>query len=137
MTRRELTDAVVEAAKVAVKEHFARWGMASTAPGTIALKETVAALDACTEPDLDALDHAVAEAVEAYITRGGIPRPDLWKRIEVAYEARRAALAPKPRYTVEPNSTLPVRVVVYDTQESRPLTPPEVAALLNQKEVKP
>jgi len=130
MTRRELKDAVVEAARMLTK--CGHWYDA-----TQATVNAVRALDACTEPDLDALDHAVAEAVEAYITRGGIPRPDLWKRIEVAYEARRTALAPKPRYTVEPNSTLPVRVVVYDTQESRPLTPPEVAALLNQKEVKP
>jgi hypothetical protein len=96
------------------------------------------ALDACTEPDLDALNAAVAEAVRLFVDRTLEHPPFLWAQdlidIKDAELARREALAPKPRYTVEPNSTLPVRVVVYDTKESRPLSPPEVAALLNEKE---
>jgi len=83
-------------------------------------------LNVSLQPDLAALDHAVAEAMEAYITRGGIPRPDLWKRIEVAYEARRAALAPNPRYEEHCESC-----GIYDRQEKRRLTQKEVAALLN------
>jgi len=92
-------------------------------------------LNVSPQPDLAALDHAVAEAVEAYITRGGIPRPDLWKRIEDAYNARRAALKPKPRY--EALQAPVCMTVIRNTLTGVHYTAEEVAALLNQKEVKP
>jgi hypothetical protein len=93
------------------------------------------------QPDLAALNAAVAEAVEVYANRHpnafeACLAPREFKVIVDANRVRRAAMQPKPRYTVEPNSTVPVRVVVYDTHESRPLSPPEVAALLNAS-VKP
>jgi hypothetical protein len=108
---------------------------ATTADAARSLKEDATRVEHV-GPDLAALNAAVADAVEVYLNRdmGSGTAAVKWLEIEKATDARRAAMQPKPRYTVEPNSTVPVRVVVYDTHESRPLSPPEVAALLNAKE---
>ena len=128
-----MKDAVVEAAKVAVKEHFARWGMASTAPGTIALNESVRALDACTQPDLDALNAAVAEAAESMVLRWesegfhNLPSsPE--NTVRLAILARRAAMQPKPRYEALGNAW-----TIFDNHEQKFLLPPKVADLLNKE----
>ena len=86
-------------------------------------------LNVSPQPDLAALDHAVAEAVEAYMERLTDPSTSRWKRIEDAYNARRAALAPNPRYEEHCESC-----GIYDRQEKRRLTQKEVAALLNKAE---
>jgi hypothetical protein len=111
---------------------------ATTADAERALKEDAT-------PDLAALNAAVAEAVENLCKRwdeldhvegDNYQHGPLTDKVRTVNRARRAAMQPKPRYVVEPNSTVPVRVVVYDTHKSRPLSPPEVAALLNAS-VKP
>jgi hypothetical protein len=109
---------------------------ATTADAARSLKEDATRVEHV-GPDLDALNAAVAEAVRVMVQKGrwatGSGLEDI-QRVVNASRALDAALAMKPRYVVEPNSTVPVRVVVYDTHESRPLSPPEVAALLNAKE---
>jgi hypothetical protein len=139
--RRELTQAVVEAARYFLSHDICHQPAGlPTCDGIPPLKAAMFSLDACTEPDLAALDAAVAEAVEAYFRASPIVlvtnqySDGKWVSVVDAVKARRAALKPRARYTVDPNSTLPVRVTVYDTHESRPLSPPEVAALLNEKE---
>ena len=122
MTRREAERAVIEAAQVAVKERFARWGMASTAPGTIALKESVDALRVCTEPDLDALNAAVAEAADDW--RRGHANFDA---LANTFAAHRAALAPKVRYEASREG------VILDHKTHSYLRAEEVAALLNER----
>jgi hypothetical protein len=94
MTRRELKDAVVEAAR----EHTeCKGGVQRMVKVDINLHRASHALDACTEPDLDALNAAVAEAVETYMVKW--PHMDIkancneWTTIIEACRARRAALA--------------------------------------------
>lgn len=138
MTRRELTDAVLEAAK-----NLTSVTAASDCKMTVssfrfcALLDALDALAACREPDLAALDHAVAEAVEAY----AVAHPDglyaslapkEWKAIVVWRDARREALKPKPRYEAHP-APLAHSVGVWDNQEKRYLPQSEVAALLNRE----
>jgi hypothetical protein len=126
VTRRELELAVIEAARVALKEHFSRFGMASTASGTIALKESVCALDACTEPDLDALNASVAEAVEEQYQFTTV-HPE----VRAAMDARREAIKPKPRWVV---SAYNGRMFIIDSAEHKSYTADGVAALLNAQE---
>jgi hypothetical protein len=132
MTRRELTQAVIEAAQIAVKEHFARWGMASTAPGTTALKDAARALDACTEPDLDALNAAVGGAVEAYLVvtpsaKNKEFQPPRWVAVIDAAAARRAAMKPRPRYEAANFGS------IFDRERQTYLTQTEIVALLNER----
>ena len=81
-SRRELKDAVVEAARVQVAAQRTR-GHHDVGRADVVLSRSVDALDACTEPDLDALNAAVAEAVEAYLVAHPLARdpkgqPDEW-----------------------------------------------------------
>ena len=78
------------------------------------------------------LNAAVAEAVEAYRDRMRENRPglnDAWEVTCQAIDARRAVLAPKPRYIA--NNTV---CSIYDRKNSTHLTPEQVAALLNAQE---
>ena len=68
MTRRELTDAVVAAARNL--ESFAPYDPRGSVPSlailaTNQLNDSIRALDACTEPDLVALNAKVAEATQS------------------------------------------------------------------------
>ena len=123
MTRRELKDAVVEAARPLVN-HVTRYQLA-------AAENAFRALDACTEPDLDALNAAVAEAAESMVLRWesegfhNLPSsPE--NTVRLAILARRAAMQPKPRYEVN-------LLGVYDHKNLRFLQPEEIAALLNKE----
>jgi hypothetical protein len=123
MTRRELKDAVVEAARPLVN-HVTRYQLA-------AAEDAFRALDACTEPDLDALNAAVAEAAESMVLRWesegfhNLPSsPE--NTVRLAILARRAAMQPKPRYEVN-------LLGVYDHKNLRFLQPEEIAALLNKE----
>jgi len=90
------------------------------------------ALDAQpTEPDLDALNAAVAEAAESMVLRWesegfhNLPSsPE--NTVRLAILARRAAMQPKPRYEVN-------LLGVYDHKNLRFLQPEEIAALLNKE----
>jgi hypothetical protein len=77
------------------------------------------------QPDLDALNAAVAEAYEAWVTRTG-PAGAESVVLHEAVLARRAALAPKPRYEARGG-------VVYDTKGDRCPSTKELAALLNKE----
>jgi hypothetical protein len=83
-------------------------------------------LDSCTEPDLDALNARVAEAVDVWDD----DRCDgkKYTRLHEAVIARRAALAPKPRY----EATDATRIL--DNQTGYLLTANCIAMLLNEKE---
>ena len=117
-SRRELKDAVVEAARQWVRVFDdCGWTPGSKHTDLIAV---VRALDACTEPDLD--NAAVAEAVEEW--QNG--RCNFVAVLDVLH-ARRAALKPKPRYQVRSSS------YIYDSALSRNLTVVETAALLNKE----
>jgi hypothetical protein len=141
MTRRELTQAVVEAARV----YAGRNPDCSLNPQGQVVARAVRALEACTEPDLDALDAAVAQAVDEYrekapsVFRTPPRTPEVrshWEKVVAATDARRAALKPKPRYrvlTVYPTYHGPF-VAVHDTRDGRDLTADEVFTLLNEKE---
>jgi hypothetical protein len=106
-TRREAVNAVIEAARAACGaviygKTIEECNERGTALG--AIRASVRALDACTEPDLDALNAAVAEAVEAHARRHPAsfterPAMSTWGAIADARNARRAAMTPKPRYT--------------------------------------
>jgi hypothetical protein len=131
MTRRDLTQAVVEAAMV----YAGRNPYCSLNPQGQVVARAVRALEACTEPDLDALDAAVAQAVEMHdeklLREGGMS-----SRLRQAALDYRAALKPKPRYrvlTVYPTYHGP-SVAVHDTRDGRDLTADEVLTLLNEKE---
>jgi hypothetical protein len=55
------------------------------------------------QPDIAALDHAVAEAVDVWMDHAGlesVKSKSPWGMLCAALYARRAALAPKPRWTV-------------------------------------
>jgi hypothetical protein len=89
------------------------------------------------ESDLDALNAAVAEAVEAWFdatkkAHNGTPNLDAWRddlsNIYRAELARRAALAPKLRYEAT-NETCSI----YDRQVGYHVKPSAVAALLNER----
>jgi hypothetical protein len=91
------------------------------------------------QPDLDVLNARVAEAAvvlrdePGWNTVSGSPLHRLWD----AVDARRAALAPKPRYRVE-QGDLVTRCSVYDSDKGRYLTADEVASRLNaQSKEKP
>jgi hypothetical protein len=116
MTRREAEKAVIEA--VLSHDH------AALINGTLSPRLRQAAIDyrdqrrrdadlnACTEPDLDALNAAVAEAVDKFVDRM-IAHPRYpWASdliaIRVAVLALREAMQPKPRFRYE----------VLDTQRS-------------------
>jgi hypothetical protein len=97
------------------------------------LREAVHTLDAePPQPDLDALNAAVAEAVETYMVKW--PHMDIkancneWTTIIEACRARRAALAPKPRYEALGNAW-----TIFDNHEQKYLLPPKVADLLNKE----
>ena len=132
-SRRELKDAVVEAARVQVAAQRTR-GHHDVGRADVVLSRSVDALDACTEPDLDALNAAVAEAVEAhsverpysYVT---ITATGAWHRVVEAHNALRTALLPKPRYEALGNAW-----TIFDNHEQKYLLPPKVAALLNKEE---
>jgi len=124
MTRRELKDAVVEAARPLVN-HVTRYQLA-------AAEDAFRALDACTEPDLDALNAAVAEAAESMVLRWesegfhNLPSsPE--NTVRLAILARRAAMQPKPRYEALGNAW-----TIFDNHEQKYLLPPKVADLLNK-----
>ena len=98
------------------------------------LREAVHTLDAePPQPDLDALNAAVAEAVEAYLVahpsaRDPKGQPDEWIVSLSTLLARRAALLPKPRYEALGNAW-----TIFDNHEQKYLLPPKVAALLNKE----
>jgi hypothetical protein len=118
MTRREHELAVIEAAM-----EYAR--MASFG----AIFNAIRALDACTEPDLVALNAAVAETDEAHYAlaeRGGFDL-HVTDALITARKARREALKPKVRYCGE-------GCTVYDRERKTHLTMTEVTALLNAQE---
>jgi hypothetical protein len=139
LRRQQVTTPAERAVIDAANEYAHQAGLRD---GTGSIVRAVRALDACTEPDLDALDHAVAEAVEAYREYspnvfGVVPAtPEArsrWGSVVSALEARRAALAPKPRYEACPEK----HVVMWDRQTREYLNPLQVAALLNEREPKP
>jgi hypothetical protein len=120
-TRRELTQAVIEAARMVSVARDNRHFVYAKIDHLTAL---FCALDSCTEPDLAALDEAVAQAVEEYDRT-------LYRfegEIRNALDARRAALKPKPRYRAAHNG------VIIDDNLNIPMLAEEVAALLNAKE---
>jgi hypothetical protein len=130
MKRREAEKAVIEAAKEAT--HF--WRMERTGSSLMAqnIRATVDTLNACAAPDLDALNAAVAEAYEAWVTRNA-PGGTESVVLHEAVVARREALKPRPRY-----APIPVTgVVILDNNTGNALNTLEVAALLNAKEAKP
>jgi hypothetical protein len=127
MTRRELTQAVFRAARI--------YEAARSGPQFFigskgeAVAASIRALDACTEPDLAALDAAVAQAVEMHdekLLRAGGMSP----RLRQAALDYRAALKPRARYE-DLGACIPI---IRDRQKCINLTPHEVAALLNEKE---
>jgi uncharacterized protein with von Willebrand factor type A (vWA) domain len=133
MTRRELKDAVVEAARVQVAAQRTR-GHHDVGRADVVLSRSVDALDACTEPDLDALNAAVAEAAEEYVfvTPAALDKefqPARWVIAIDAINARRAAMLPKPRYEALGNAW-----TIFDNHEQKYLLPPKVADLLNKAE---
>jgi len=128
MTRRELKDAVVEAARQWVRVFDdCGWTPGSKHTDLIAV---VRALDACPEPDLDDLNAAVAEAVEEWWMEDATPRMqgEKWARLITARNTRYDALKPKPRYR-------PATAVgfVYDAETGHNLTAGDVLALLNER----
>jgi hypothetical protein len=131
-TRRELTQAVVEAARRIVARY--KCGLPADMackPDKQALINASDALDACTEPDLAALDEAVAEAVEEYRDTMRKNKPglnDAWEEVCSTIDARREALKPNPRYRAAHNG------VIIDDNLNIPMLAEEVAALLNAKE---
>jgi hypothetical protein len=135
MTRRELTQAVIQSAKNVTQVSVGGFGkgvLEVSRHKFCILSDLLDALDACTEPDLAALNAAVAEAVEEYVVVSPSAldktnQPSRWVIAIDAINARRAALAPKPRYEVN-------LLGVYDHKGRRFMQPEEVAALLNEKE---
>ena len=138
MTRREAEKAVLEAVRMHDRKALEHEGHLSPRLRQAALdyRATLTTddnLNICTEPDLDALNAAVAEAGEAYRDRMRKNRPglnDAWEVTCQAIDARRAALAPKPRYEAVPN----VFTVILDHVKKEYLNTIQVAALLNAKE---
>jgi len=123
MTRRELKDAVVEAAR----EHTeCKGGVPRMVKVDINLHRASHALDACTQPDLDALNAAVAEEADK-CDWSLVQWPDLNPFIG-AVRARRAAMLPKPRYEALGNAW-----TIFDNHEQKYLLPPKVADLLNKE----
>jgi hypothetical protein len=121
MTRRELKDAVVEAAR----EHTeCKGGVPRMVKVDINLHRASHALDACTEPDLDALNAAVAEEADK-CDWSLVQWPDLNPFIG-AVRARRAAMKPKPRYAA-------LEFGIRDHLKNITLTQNDVAALLNER----
>jgi hypothetical protein len=93
-----------------------------------------AAFSAPPQPDLAALDAAVAEAADKWVDAFSYTEMETWcsdsRNLRSTALAKRAALKPKPRYEVN-------LLGVYDHKERRFMQPEEVAALLNAKEPKP
>jgi hypothetical protein len=148
-TRREAERAVVEAAKK-VYEHIdpsAKHSICGEFPARecSALKELLnaaRALDAlpADAPDLDALNAAVAEAVEGHarafpdlFTRRNYDAPE-WTTVITAHNARRAALTKKPRYEEYGQPKASTTYGIFDNAAQRALPMSEVAALLNERE---
>jgi hypothetical protein len=129
MTRRELTQAVFRAARI---YEAARSGpqFFIVSKGE-AVAASIRALDACTEPDLDALDAAVAQAVEEWWMEDAKPRMqgERWARLIAARNGRYDALKPRARY----EACSEKNVVVWDRQTREYLNPLQVAALLNER----
>jgi hypothetical protein len=137
-TRRELTQAVVEAAKQSTTPSYHCGTYTATLVpenDVLALKDAIRALDACTEPDLAELDAAVAQAVEEWYdakkkAHYGTQDLDAWRddlsNVYRAESSRRAAL--KPRY----EATDATRIL--DNQTGYLLTANCIAMLLNEKE---
>jgi hypothetical protein len=138
--RRELTQAVVEAARYFLSHDICHQPAGlPTCDGIPPLKAAMFSLDACTEPDLAALDAAVAEAVEAYFRASPIVlvtnqySDGKWVSVVDAVKARRAAMFPKPRY--EALYQLPL-TVIRDSITGTHFTAKEACTLLNSKEPK-
>jgi hypothetical protein len=131
-TRRELTQAVVEAARK-LNNKWTDYGYVTGntythSVLTDSLRHAVRALDACTEPDLDALDAAVVQAVEMHdekLLRAGGMSP----RLRQAALDYRAALKPRARYEAT-NETCSI----FDRSLGYHVRPSAVATLLNAKE---
>lgn len=123
MTKREVKQAVIAAARKVIKDwENPRYVVLAVQE----MRTHVRALDELPdEPDLDALNAAVAEALDAWQDANGSQQTvDTWKRTSAALAARREALRPKERYTSGAG-------FVYDNLAGHTLTPKEVAALLN------
>jgi hypothetical protein len=127
-TRRELEQAVIEAANVI--DAFPAFDPARGLPGGFILavnrlRDATGDLRrAPPQPDLAALNAAVAQAVEEYDRT-------LYRfegEIRNALDARHEALKPKPRYRAAHNG------VIIDDNLNIPMLAEEVAALLNAKE---
>jgi hypothetical protein len=134
MTRRELTQAVVEAAKNVTQVAVGGFGngvLEVSRHKFCTLSDLLKALDACTEPDLDALDAAVVQAVEEYViahplTMDKEHQLSRWVSAINAINARRAALKPKPRYEAAPAG-------IRDNHTFQTYTLEYVAHLLNER----
>ena len=141
MNRKEAERAVLEAVRMHDRKALEHEGHLSPRLRQAALdyRATLTTddnLNICTEPDLDAHNAAVAEAVEAYIkTYGDCSTSGTAEFMAIfkAGRARRAALAPKPRYE-SLGACIPI---ILDRKTGMKLTAHEAASALNVKEEKP